>query len=119
MIERFRTLDHIHRYYIRLPSKTSRSVQNFETHPKPLTGLMYSSEMQESIRILLIEEEVLVRDALKALLASWELNVCDVANADETSSHIRHFKFDIVLLSLGGNEELDSDIVRDVVAACG
>jgi len=42
---------------------------------------MFSSD-QGSIRILLIEEEVLVREALKALLASWGLNVGEAANTD-------------------------------------
>jgi DNA-binding NarL/FixJ family response regulator len=79
---------------------------------------MFGSE-QESIRILLIEEEVLVREALKALLESWGLNVGEVANADEAAGHIRHLKPDIVLLSLSGNEQLDRKIVRDVVSACG
>jgi DNA-binding NarL/FixJ family response regulator len=67
----------------------------------------------------LIEEEVLVREALKALLESWGLNGCEVANADEAAGHIRHLKPNIVLLSLSGNEELDCKIVRDVVSACG
>jgi|SRR5262245_21223658 len=79
---------------------------------------MFGSE-QESIRILLIEEEVLVREALKAILESWGLNGGEVANADEAAWHIRHLRPDIVLLSLSGNEELDSTIVRDVVSACG
>jgi DNA-binding NarL/FixJ family response regulator len=79
---------------------------------------MFGSE-QESIRILSIEEEVLVREALKALLESWGLNGGEVANADEAAGYIRHLKPDIVLHSLSGNEELDSKIVRDVVSACG
>jgi two-component system invasion response regulator UvrY len=79
---------------------------------------MFGSE-QESIRILLIEEEVLVREALKALLASSGLYVGEVAEADETSRHIRQLNPDIVLLSVSGNEELDSKIVRDAVSVCG
>src|SRR5690348_12609019 len=38
-------------------------------------GFMFSSLEKERIRILLIDEEVLVRDALKALIASWGFNV--------------------------------------------
>jgi len=50
---------------------------------------MFSSD-QRSIRVLLIEEEVLVREALKALLASWGLNVGEAANTDEVS--LAYFK---------------------------
>jgi DNA-binding NarL/FixJ family response regulator len=79
---------------------------------------MFGSE-QESIRILLIEEEVLVREALKALLASSGFYVGEVAEADETSRHIRQLNPDIVLLSVSGDEELDNKIVRDAVSVCG
>ena len=73
---------------------------------------MFSSD-QGSIRVLLIEEEVLVREALKALLASWGLNVGEAANTDEVLLHISNLKPDITLLSINGNEEVDSEIVRD------
>src|SRR5690242_19598309 len=79
---------------------------------------MFSSD-QGSIRVLLIEEEVLVREALKALLASWGLNVGEAANTDEVLLHISNLKPDITLLSINGNEEVDSEIVRDMVSVCG
>src|SRR5262245_23445879 len=81
---------------------------------------MINSPEQESIRILFIEEEPLVRDALKALLGSWEFNVADVSNADEASDTIRYLKPDIVLLSLvGDNDQFDTQMIRDVLALCG
>jgi len=79
---------------------------------------MFSSD-QGSIRVLLIEEEVLVREALKALLASWGLNVGEAANTDEVLLHISNLKPDITLLSINGNEEVDSEIVREMVSVCG
>jgi two-component system nitrate/nitrite response regulator NarL len=79
---------------------------------------MFSSAEKEPVRILLIEEEVLVRDALKALLASWRLTVGEVANIDRTAEDLRSFKPDVVLLSLSSNKNDDSKIVRDVIGAC-
>jgi DNA-binding NarL/FixJ family response regulator len=57
--------------------------------------------------------------ALKALLASWGLNVGEAANTDEVLLHISNLKPDITLLSINGNEEVDSEIVRDMVSVCG
>jgi DNA-binding NarL/FixJ family response regulator len=81
-------------------------------------GFMFSSLEKERIRILLIEEEVLVRDALKALIASWGFNVGEVANLGRASEDVRSFQPDIVLLSLSGNKDDDRKIVRDIISVC-
>jgi len=80
---------------------------------------MFSSLEKERIRILLIEEEVLVRDALKALIASWGFNVGEVANVARASDDVRSFQPDIVVLSLSGNQGDDTKIVRDIISVCG
>src|SRR5262245_53372382 len=80
---------------------------------------MFSSLKKERIRILLIEEQVLVRDALKALIASWGFTVGEVANVDRASEDVRSFQPDLVLLSLGGNKDDDGKIVRDIISMCG
>jgi|SRR5262245_32781622 len=80
---------------------------------------MFSSLEKERIRILLIEEEVLVRDALKALIASWGFNVGEVASIGRASEDVRSFQPDIVLLSLSGNKDDDNKIVRDIISVCG
>ena len=80
---------------------------------------MFSSLEKERIRILLIEEEVLVRDALKALIASWGFNVGEVANIERASEDVRSFQPDVVLLSLSGNKDDDTKIVRDLISFCG
>src|SRR5262249_26251136 len=89
-------------------------VQRLERTP------MINSPEQEPIWILLIEEEPRVRDALKALLGSWEFNVADVSNADEASDTIQYLKPDVVLLSLvGDDEQFDTQMIRDMLALCG
>lgn len=80
---------------------------------------MFSSTDQEPIRILLIEEEALLRDALKALLTSWRSILGEVADISRTADEIRSFKPDIVLLSLSGNKDDDSQLVHDVIGRCG
>src|SRR5262249_1407708 len=61
-------------------------------------AFMFSSLKKERIRILLIEEEVLVRDGLKALIASWGFNVGELANSGQVSEDILSFQPDVVLL---------------------
>jgi len=80
---------------------------------------MFSSLEKERIRILLIEEEVLVRDALKALIGSWGFTVGEVANIGRASEDVRSFQPNIVLLSLSGNKDDDTKIVRDIIGVCG
>jgi len=68
----------------------------------------------KSIRILLVEDESLVRSALEALLSSWP--GFQVVGETETNTEVvelvRRLDADVVLLSLGGIQDADLKLVR-------
>jgi len=67
----------------------------------------------------MIEEEVLVRTALVALVTSWEGFdvVAEAATKVEALEQYRHVQPDVVLLSLAGTE--DATLVPEISRACG
>src|SRR5262249_57591755 len=74
---------------------------------------------QQYIRILLIEEEVLVRAALVAVVTSWKGFdvVAEAATKVEALEQCRRVDPDVVLLSLAGAE--DATLVPEISRACG
>src|SRR5262249_40525377 len=74
---------------------------------------------RQYIRILVIEEERLVRAALVALATSWEglYVVAEAATKVEALEQFRRVDPDVVLLSLAGTE--DSSLVPEISRACG
>jgi len=74
---------------------------------------------QQYIRILLIEEEVLVRAALVALVTSWKGFdvVAEAATKVEALEQCRRVDPDVVLLSLAGTK--DATLVPEISRACG
>ena len=74
---------------------------------------------QQYIRILLIEEEVLVRAALVALVTSWKGFdvVAEAATKVEALEQCRRVDPDVVLLSLAGTK--DAALVPEISRACG
>src|SRR5262245_41463859 len=71
------------------------------------------------IRILIIEEEVLVRAALVALVKSWKgfRIVAEAATKAEALEQFRRVHPNVVLLSLAGTE--DASLVPEISRACG
>jgi len=71
------------------------------------------------IRILIIEEEVLVRAALVTLVKSWKgfRIVAEAATKAEALEQFRRVHPDVVLLSLAGTE--DASLVPEISRACG
>ena len=67
----------------------------------------------------MIEEEVLVREALVALVTSWEgfAVVAEAATKVEALEQYRRVDPDVVLLSLAGAE--DATLVPEISRACG
>jgi len=76
---------------------------------------------QESIRIVVIDEEHLVRASLKALVTTWEefLVVGEAASADEAVKELTRVEPDVVLVSVPGSDEADERTVHDIVRVCG
>jgi DNA-binding NarL/FixJ family response regulator len=74
---------------------------------------------RQYIRILLIEEEGLVRAALVALVTSWEgfHIVAEATTEVEALEHCRRVNPDVVLLSIDGTE--DATLVPEISRACG
>ena len=68
-----------------------------------------------------MEEEALVRAALQALLTSWSgiQIVGEAATKDEAIQQLRRLEPHVIVLSLGGTEEVDLKTVRDVAAISG
>src|SRR5262245_30770972 len=68
--------------------------------------LMSKSTEQGSVRVLLLEEEALVRAALQALVTSWEgfEVVAEAATKDEALQQLRRSEPHVILLSLGGTD---------------
>src|SRR5215813_3965017 len=81
----------------------------------------YLMSAQESVQILLLEEEALVRAALQALLSSWAgfHVVGEAATGDEAAQQLRRVQPHVVLVSLGGIEDSDLKIVRELAAISG
>jgi DNA-binding NarL/FixJ family response regulator len=80
---------------------------------------MFDLRHRQYIRILIIEEEGLVRAALVALVTNWEgfHVVAEAATKVETLEQFRHADPDVVLLSLAGPE--DATLVPEISRACG
>jgi DNA-binding NarL/FixJ family response regulator len=74
-----------------------------------------------SVRILLVEEEALVRAALQALVASWVgfHVVAEASTKDEAVQQLRRTEPHVIVLSVGGTEETDLKVVRDLAAISG
>ena len=71
------------------------------------------------IRILLVEEEALVRAALYKLLESWsEYEVVGEAGSrEEALEMLQHLDLDVILLAVSGDEFEDTDTVRTLAQA--
>jgi DNA-binding NarL/FixJ family response regulator len=76
---------------------------------------------QESIRILVIDEEHLVRASLKALVTSWEgfQVVGEAASKRKFVKQLSRLEPDVVLLSLPGSDEVDNRTAHDIARAYG
>ena len=74
---------------------------------------------RQYIRILLIEEEDLVRASLVALVTSWKgfHVIAEAATKVEAVEQFRRVNPDVVLLSLAGTE--DATLVPEISRACG
>ena len=73
------------------------------------------------IRLLLVEEQALIRTALRKLLEGWtniEI-VAEAATKDETLSAIQRSSPDVTLLSLGHHDHTDLRVISDVARASG
>ena len=69
---------------------------------------MFAVRRQESIRILLIEEEILVRAALSQLVTSFGFEIVgEAGSAQQAATELSRIKPDVVLLSLNGTEGID------------
>jgi DNA-binding NarL/FixJ family response regulator len=80
---------------------------------------MFDLRHRQHIRILVIEEEDLVRAALVALVTSWEGFdvVAEAATKVEALQQFRRLEPDVVLLSLEATE--DATLVPEISWACG
>src|SRR5215467_6993749 len=76
---------------------------------------------QDSIRVLLVDEECLVRASVAALLSSWNgfQIIGEAETKDDTLTQCRLHEPDVILLSLAGSEEIDSEVAHEVARACG
>jgi len=76
---------------------------------------------QDSIRVFLVDEECLVRASLAALLSSWNgfQIIGEAETKDDVLKQCRQHEPDVILLSLAGSEEIDSEVVHEVARACG
>src|SRR5215510_6151373 len=76
---------------------------------------------QRSIRVLLVDEECLVRASLAALLSSWNgfQIIGEAETKDDALTQCRLQEPDVILLSLAGSEEIDSEVAHEVARACG
>ena len=80
---------------------------------------MFDLRHRQNIRILLIEEESLVRASLVALVTSWKgfHVVAEAATKVQALEQFRRVDPDVVLLSLAGTE--DATLVPEISRACG
>jgi len=76
---------------------------------------------QNTVRILLMEEEALVRAALQALVASWPgfQIIAEASTKDEAAQQLRRSEPHVIVLSLGGTEDGDLKMVREMAAMSG
>src|SRR5215813_6460848 len=76
---------------------------------------------QESIRIMVIDEEPLVRASLKALVTSWEgfQVVGEAASKRKFVKQLSRLEPDVVLLSLPGSDEVDNRTAHDIARVYG
>ncbi len=84
-------------------------------------GFNLMSKEGKVIRILLVEEEALIRAALQKLLESWSgfEVIGEASTKDETLELIHHLDPDVILLSLPGGDDADLEIVQDLARAAG
>src|SRR5262245_42104214 len=82
---------------------------------------MSKSIEQGPVRVLLMEEEALVRAALQALVSSWQgfEVVAEAATKDEALQQLRRSEPHVILLSLGGTDDGDLKMVRDLASISG
>ena len=80
---------------------------------------MFDLRHRQNIRILLIEEESLVRASLVALVTSWKgfHVVAEAATKVEAVEQFRRVNPDVVLLSLAGTD--GASLVPEISRACG
>src|SRR5215831_14250858 len=80
---------------------------------------MFNLRHRQYIRILMIEEESLVRAALVALVTSWKgfHVVAEAATKVQALKQFRRLDPDVVLLSLEGTK--DATLVPAISRACG
>jgi len=80
---------------------------------------MFDLRHRQNIRILLIEEESLVRASLVALVTSWKgfHVVAEAATKVQALEQFRRVDPDVVLLSLAGTE--DATLVPEISRLCG
>jgi len=80
---------------------------------------MFDLRHRQNIRILLIEEESLVRASLVALVTSWKgfHVIAEAATKVEALEQFRRVNPDVVLLSLAGTE--DATLVPEISRLCG
>jgi DNA-binding NarL/FixJ family response regulator len=86
--------------------------------PEGSARLMTSLE-NRSIRILLVEEESLVRTALQKLLESWPQYevVGEAGSKNETLEMLERLDPDVILLTLPGDESEGLEVVRELAQA--
>src|SRR5262249_54947469 len=76
---------------------------------------------QHSIRVLVVDEECVVRASLAALVSSW--NAFQIIGGAETKhealTQFRLYEPDVVLVSLAGSEAIDTELVHELTSACG
>src|SRR5262245_58134656 len=99
--------------------------RHFSVHSSSPTGrqgrTVMSKTEQNTVRILLMEEEALVRAALQALVASWAgfQIVAEAGTKDEAVQQLRRLEPHVIVLSLGGTEDGDLKTIRDMAAISG
>src|SRR5215510_13336914 len=82
---------------------------------------MSALRQQESLRIMIIDEEHLVRASLKALVTSWEgfEVIGEAASKRKGVKHLSGLEPDVVLLSLPGSDEVDNRAAYDIARGYG
>jgi two-component system, OmpR family, KDP operon response regulator KdpE len=72
--------------------------------------------MSESRRILIVDDELLIRRVLRTSLVHQGYEVCDVRRGDETLDFIRSQKFDLVLLDINLPDMTGFEVCRRIRA---
>jgi len=82
---------------------------------------MSALRQQESIRIMIIDEEHLVRASLRPLITSWEgFEVIDEAESKRKGvKQLSGLEPDVVLLSLPGSDEVDTRTAHNIARVYG